>query len=245
MRRLLNKVKAALAPPVGWAATVPFRFTGPEELEPPPNVCHSRWPATLRERFNRPGMRILEIGSRNVTGANFRSSFSEAHYVGFDLYPGENVDVVGDAHRLSIYFAPQERFDLIFSSAVFEHLYMPWVAVEQIAQLLKVGGHVFVETHFSFGAHGRPWNFFQFSDMGLRALFNPALGFEVIEAGMSNPIAGYFTRRAAPYLRYKPVRQLYCHSEILCRKTRELSDFAWSRLGADDVAAATRYPRPR
>ena len=138
MRRLLNKVKAALAPPVGWAATVPFRFTGPEELEPPPSVCHSRWPATLRERFNRPGMRILEIGSRNVTGANFRSSFSAAHYVGFDLYPVENVDVVGDAHRLSIYFAPQERFDLIFSSAVFEHLYMPWVAVEQIAKLLKV-----------------------------------------------------------------------------------------------------------
>ena len=81
--------------------------------------------------------------------------------------------------------------------------------------------------------------------MGLRALFNPVLGFEVIEAGMSNPIAGYFTHRAAPYLRYNPVRQLYCHSEILCRKTRELSDFAWPRLGADDDAAATRYPKPR
>jgi hypothetical protein len=76
-------------------------------------------------------------------------------------------------------------------------------------------------------------------------MFNPALGFEVIEAGMSNPIAGYFTHRAAPYLRYGPVRQLYCHSEILCRKTREVSDFAWSTLGADEVAAGTRYPEPR
>jgi SAM-dependent methyltransferase len=180
-----------------------------------------------------------------VTGTSFRSSFSKAHYVGFDLYPGENVDIVGDAHRLSAYFAPQERFDLIFSSAVFEHLYMPWVVVEQIARLLEVGGHVFVETHFSFSAHGRPWNFFQFSDMGLRALFNPALGFEVIEVGMSDPIAGYFTHRAAPYLRYGPVRQLYCHSEILCRKTREVSDFRWSTLGADEVAAGTRYPDPR
>jgi SAM-dependent methyltransferase len=245
MTRLLAKLKAALARPAGWAATVPFRFTGPEEVEPPPSVCHSRWPATLRERFNRPGMRVLEIGSRNVTGSNFRSSFSEAHYVGFDLYPGENVDIVGDAHRLSAYFAPHERFDLIFSSAVFEHLYMPWIVVEQIARLLDVGGHVFVETHFSFSAHGRPWNFFQFSDMGLRALFNPALGFEVIEAGMSDPIAGYFTQRAAPYLRYGPVRQLYCHSEILCRKTREVSDFRWSTLGADEVAAGTRYPDPR
>ena len=62
---------------------------------------------------------------------------------------------------------------------------------------------------------------------------------------MSDPIAGYFTHRAAPYLRYGPVRQLYCHSEILCRKTREVSDFRWSTLGADEVAAGTRYPDPR
>ena len=104
---------------------------------------------------------------------------------------------------------------------------------------------MFVETHFSYSAHGRPWNFFQFSDLELRALFNPALGFEVIEAGMSNPIAGYFSHRAARYLRYSPVRELYCHSAILCRKTREVSDFSWSRLGADEVAAGTRYPERR
>jgi hypothetical protein len=105
MKRLPRQMKAALAARVGWAATVPFRFSGSDDIEPPPNVGRARWPATLRERFNRPGMRILEIGSRNVTGANFRSSFSAAHYVGFDLHPGENVDVVGDAHRLSAYFA--------------------------------------------------------------------------------------------------------------------------------------------
>jgi hypothetical protein len=34
-----------------------------------------------------------------------------------------------------------------------------------------VGGVLFVETHFSFSSHERPWHFFQFSDMALRVLF--------------------------------------------------------------------------
>tara|TARA_B100000768_G_scaffold153806_1_gene150183 strand:+ start:490 stop:834 length:345 start_codon:yes stop_codon:yes gene_type:complete len=63
-----------------------------------------------------------------------------------------------------MYFNNEEKFDLIFCSAVFEHLYMPWVAAKHMAELLKVGGHIFVETHFSHVAHERPWNFFQFSD---------------------------------------------------------------------------------
>ena len=121
----------------------------------------------MSQNFNKPGLNILEVGSWNVTGSNRRQFFSHANYVGFDYYDGENVDVVGDAHKLSYYFEDEEKFDLIFSSAVFEHLHMPWVAAEQISKLLKPGGHVFIETHFSFSSHERPWHFFQFSDMAL------------------------------------------------------------------------------
>ena len=40
-------------------------------------------------------MKILEIGSREVTGASkARINFSKAEYIGFDYYPGENVDIV-------------------------------------------------------------------------------------------------------------------------------------------------------
>jgi len=91
--------------------------------------------------------------------------------------------------------------DLIFSSAVFEHFAMPWLVAEQAAKLLKTGGHVFVETHFSFLSHERSWHFFQHSDMALRVLFSPALGFDCVETGMSNPIVGHFSTLADPYLR--------------------------------------------
>ena len=228
----------------GFLATLPFRSVG-VQVSSPENVSHTKWAAFLASSFNKPGMKVLEIGSRNVTGANLRELFSEAEYVGFDYYPGENVDIVGDAHKLSTYFQEGERFDLIFSSAVFEHFHMPWVVAVEIEKLLKVGGCVFIETHFSYASHERPWNFFQFSDMGLRALFNNALGFDLIEKGMSNPMVGYFSGGADEYLRYQPIPELYCHSEILCRKRCNAVDFDWSSVAMESIVEGTRYPVPR
>ncbi|MGD0800598.1 MAG: class I SAM-dependent methyltransferase, partial [Terracidiphilus sp.] len=153
-------------------------------------ACHANYLQYLAEIGNREGVRILEIGSREVTGkSDARNRFSNAEYVGFDFYPGPNVDVVGDAHKLSSYFVDQ-KFDLIYSSAVFEHLAMPWVVATEITKLLKLGGIIFVETHLSYGSHERPWHFFQFSDMALKVLFSPSLGIECIEAGASNPMVG-------------------------------------------------------
>lgn len=197
------------------------------------------------ELGNKAGMRVLEIGSREVTGAStLRERLTKATYVGFDYYPGPNVDIVGDAHRLSRYFDEDEQFDLIYSSAVFEHLAMPWVVAEEISKRLKVGGMLFVETHFSFSSHERPWHFFQFSDMGLRALFSPALGFECIEATMTNPISGKFSALADPYLRGRWVHGLYCHSQYLGVKRRDVEPFAWGDVAIDDLVGDTFYPAP-
>lgn len=244
MKNLKKAIQRGIYRPYAVLASLPFLFRT-YKIAAPRLVGHSQWADYLEREFNKDGMKILEVGSRVVTGANFRDRFSKADYVGFDFYAGENVDVVGDAHRLSSYFEPGQKFDLIFSAAVFEHLHMPWVAAQEIQKLLKLGGCVFVETHFSYVAHERPWNFFQFSEMGLRALFNKALGFDLIDYGMSNPISGHFSRRADRYLRFNPVRELYCHSEILCRKTREVEGFDWSALGVDDVVEGTRYPPPK
>lgn len=244
MKNLLKKAIDFSGRSLGFIFTLPFRLRGQGILKPN-YVSHENWMNYLIKRFNKPGMRVLEVGSRNVTGTNFRKNFNHANYVGFDFYEGENVDVVGDAHKLSNYFSGQEKFDLIFSSAVFEHLHMPWVVAYEIQKMLKVGGYVFVETHFSFSSHERPWHFFQFSDMGLRALFNDSLGFDLIDKGVSNPIAGFFGPSASRYLRYKPVLELYCHSEILCRKRSEINDFEWSQVTTDGIVEGSRYPLPK
>lgn len=206
-------------------------------------IAHQKWQKYLYDIGNKPGMKILEVGSREVTAlSNARKEFSNAEYVGFDFYPGNNVDIVGDAHKLSSYFDKNEKFDLIYSSACFEHFAMPWVVAIEISKLLKIGGLVFVETHFSYSSHERPWHFFQFSDMALKTLFSNALGFECIEAGMSNPIVGRFSSLADDYLKNKPVTGLYCHSEYLGKKIKEIQDFSWEKVDLIDVVGNSTYP---
>jgi len=209
-------------------------------------VSHQRWQKYLYGIGNKPGMRVLEIGSREVTGSsNARKDFAKAEYVGFDYYSGNNVDVVGDAHKLSSYFEDGEQFDIVYTSACFEHFAMPWIVATEIAKVLKVGGYVFVETHFSFSSHERPWHFFQFSDMALKVLFSDALGFECVEAGMSNPIVGRFSSLADIYLRNTPISGLYCHSEYLGKKIRDVKDFDWKQINLASVVEGTKYPEPK
>lgn len=136
-------------------------------------ICHDNWINYLLEHFNVEGKEILEIGSRVVTGAVTGKLFSKANYIGFDYYSGENVDVVGDAHNLSKYF--DKQFDLIFSSAVFEHLAMPWKVSTEIIKLLKPGGCVFIETHYSYSSHERPWHFFNIVKMPWMCCFRKSL----------------------------------------------------------------------
>lgn len=201
---------------------------------------HTRWQETLRELCNKPGYEILEIGSRSVISGSQKNFFPHANYTGFDIYPGEGVDVVGDAHRLSSYFT--KKFDLILSLAVFEHLAMPWVVAQEIARLLKVGGYVFIETHYSYSSHERPWHFFQFSEEALKVLFSEKMGFRCIEAGVSNPIVGFFSEYASPYLRYKPVPGLYCHSAYLGQKIAEVP-FSWAAIQDIGELVSTHYPQ--
>lgn len=206
-------------------------------------VSHQNIMKHLVEIGNKKGLRILEIGSREVTGkSTARKMFSDAIYVGFDFYPGDNVDVVGDVHNLSSYF--EDKFDIIFSSACFEHFAMPWIVAEEINKILKVDGYVAIETHFSFSSHERPWHFFQYSDMGLKVLFSPAMGYECLDSGMSNPIIGRFSSFADKYLRNKPVTGLYCHSGFLGQKVKEVEDFSWNNLSLENVVGNTKYPQP-
>ena len=207
-------------------------------------ASHQHHMRHLAEVGNHHGKKILEIGSREVTGKSIaKELFAKAHYTGFDYYPGDNVDVVGDAHKLSEYFPP-ESFDVIFSRACFDHFAMPWLVAEEMIKLLKTGGFLFVETHFSYASHERPWHFFQFSDMGLRALFPPAFGMECLEAGMSNPMIGRFSRLADDYLRFRPIPGLYCHSEYLGRKISKVATFDWRSLSLAEVVQGTHYPEP-
>ena len=204
-------------------------------------IKHENWRNYLIEHFNIENTDILEVGSRNVIGGVTKNLFPKANYIGFDYYEGENVDVVGDAHELSKYF--DKKFDLIYCSAVFEHLAMPWKVSTEIIKILKPGGYVFIETHYSYSSHERPWHFFQFSENALDVLFPETFGMKCIRKGCSNLIEGFFSKKyAAKALQGTPVTGLYCHSEYLGQKQKEVDNLSWDGICLADVVGATKYP---
>lgn len=92
--------------------------------------------------------RVLDIGSLDINGSN-RDLFEDCDYIGLDVGEGKNVDVVSVGH---LYDAPDNFFDTIISTEVFEHDMFYEETVKNIIRMLKPGG-LFV---FTCAAPGRP-----------------------------------------------------------------------------------------
>lgn len=99
-------------------------------------------------------------------------------YVGLD-YQNPAADILGDAHAIPFVEA---SFDCVFSYAVLEHLHNPFIAMHEIARVLKPGGW-FIGTV----SQGEPFHnsFFHHTSWGVLALLDacPALRIERLWSG--------------------------------------------------------------
>ncbi len=185
------------------------------------------------------GGKVVEIGSRARSGNVIRHLLPpNAKYVGADILPGPNVDVVCDAHSLADHF-DHNSIDAIFSVSVFEHLLMPWKAVLEMNKVLKPGGLVLTMTHQSFPPHDQPWDFWRFTDQAWHGLFNRFTGFEVVETAMGEPlemVANVVTGVTKGFADAPG----YAGSAAICRKISETT-LSWpANL---DVIVSTAYPK--
>lgn len=97
--------------------------------------------------------RVLDVGSLDINGNNgylFRPRFlRRCQYVGLDLGPGPNVDVVTPVH---LYDAPEASFDLVISTEAFEHDRYLEHSLRRIVELLRPRGLL----EFTCATVGRP-----------------------------------------------------------------------------------------
>ena len=178
----------------------------------------------LREEFiqglaGSMSARVLDIGGRDRSDGGYRAGLGQHETVVLDLYPGPEVDVVGDAHRLSDHF-PADHFDAIASTATFEHLFMPWKVVLEMSKVLRPGGLVFVLTHQSIGMHDEPNDFWRYTRDCWPALFNEATGFEVVRSAMAQPMLLLPRLDAGDAVAYEDAVGYYA-SAVLARRTGE------------------------
>jgi len=154
------------------AAARPLQRKRPDD---PYHAVFADFIACVNDRGNG---RILELGARGTRVDPRLSGFSQ--YVGFDIHPGPNVDVVGDVHSLS--HLVSGPFDAVYAISTFEHLAMPWKAVLEINAVLAEGGLLFVATHQSWPPHELPWDFWRYSPAAFQVLLNRHTGFEILRA---------------------------------------------------------------
>jgi hypothetical protein len=163
---------------------------------------------------------LIEIGSRARSGNSYRGLFpSLAKYVGTDIAPGPNVDVIADAHTLSRHVT--ERFDFAFSVSVFEHLIMPWTAAYELNKVLKTGGLAYIQSHPAWPLHEQPWDFFRFSKDAWNGLFNKFTGFEIVDSAYDLEASIVPRSKANAALQGLDVERTFLLSGCIARKIGE------------------------
>lgn len=94
-----------------------------------------------------------------------------------------------------------DTFDLIVCPFVFEHVSKPFVAMENLAKMLKPGGHIIWSAPFIQQYHGSPNDFFRYTPNGAKALATSA-GLEVPKIYAPGDLAlaaGVLTGMLLPY----------------------------------------------
>jgi hypothetical protein len=200
----------------------------------PTGLLYLRFQALVAEMA---APKVLEIGARARTGLNRQWLPAHAEYVGFDIVKDANVDVVGDAHRMSDVL-PARYFDAAFSLATFEHLAMPWIAAVELNKVMRTGGYVMHLAPQAWPVHEAPWDFFRFSEYAWASLFNKYSGFEIIEAVSSDP-AIMFPVIGHQMFIGMPAFPGYLGSAVLARKIGE-SELRWD-VDVDEVLTSS-YP---
>jgi hypothetical protein len=114
---------------------------------------------------------VLEIGSKDYgSTSSFRDFYAGCEYVGIDMEPGKNVDLVVDlaagpgALRAG-------HFALGICCSVLEHVRRPWALAEHLTGVIRAGGALYMSVPWVWRYHAYPDDYFRFSWRGIMELF--------------------------------------------------------------------------
>lgn len=126
-----------------------------------------------------PTQRVIDVGAGEL---KYKMYFVHCDYLSVDLCIGDDVwdyrgvDVVASAFELPI---RDETFDAVLCIQVLEHLNSPARAFAEFHRILRPGGRVFVSFPLLAGEHQQPFDFFRYTQFGLKFLAE-STGFRVV-----------------------------------------------------------------
>lgn len=210
------------------------------------------WRDAAREAIEAaPPGRVLALGVRTARAEDdrtLREKFPNREVIGVDIHPGIGVDLVADVHELD-QVAGAASAAIVYSGSLLEHVAAPWLVARACAAVLMPGGYALHHAPWAWPTHARPNDFWRMSPDGLRQLFTPMLGFEVIELGSSVDVR--MQVEPSPLSPDDPRTSLLAFSTthsaatswIIARKTAEPpAATEWPYTGTEAADLAARYP---
>jgi SAM-dependent methyltransferase len=150
---------------------------------------------------------IYDLGSCDVNGS-YRHIFdiSPWKYVGVDLSPGQNVDIVlRDPYRW--YGIKTNSVDVLISGQAFEHIEYFWVTILEISRVLKPGGLCCIIAPSGGTEHRFPVDCWRFFPDGFTAL-----------ARFGRLVILEIYTQWKPESRYTDMSNIWRDSVLICRK---------------------------
>lgn len=88
--------------------------------------------------------------------------------IGLDIVKTPAVDIVADAHDLSMF--DNENFDVVLCTEALEHFYNPQKVIDEVFRVLKKNGLFILTTRFIFPLHEIPHDYYRYTKYGLKYL---------------------------------------------------------------------------
>lgn len=113
---------------------------------------------------------ILDVGSYDVNGT-YKPLFAQPgwRYTGADMVAGPNVDLVLPP-KYNWTAIPDNRYDVVISGQILEHVTAPWLMVKEIARVCKPGGMIFIIVPWIINYHPYPIDCWRISHDGMHYL---------------------------------------------------------------------------
>jgi len=114
------------------------------------------------------GLTILDVGSMLISGQKdtYRQLFEPTHdYVGMDIAPGPNVDIVGFDKIPGVY-------DIVISGQVMEHVKHPWDWLKNLKRYFRM--YICIIAPNRIHEHRYPIDTYRYYPDGMRDLFDYA-----------------------------------------------------------------------
>jgi SAM-dependent methyltransferase len=145
------------------------------------------------------GKNVLDIGSGSWTWTKDTYSLI-SHVVTFDQTANNVIDIVGDIYTLSEHSDKKNYFDVCIVTDVFEHLFDPAAALEQINKILRSNGLLIISTPFDKNLHGEEYgDYWRITRQGWRYLLE--------KSGFQNISISWFGKEQMPFAYFVSARK--------------------------------------